>query len=191
MINESFYRFVRLFWLCDLAWKSSLLLNKICSIDLIFFMTFQFQASKIGFCFRFEPFYSFSISSSPIFMGWFLAKLISKSLWTSAKQHQIILFGKPLCTFIRFSRVHLSNVFKSKCLGIPKVAELRWSDCWNYHRIDPLFYQVGSQDGTTYCIILCCNAVAVSSRVVSARELRQRRSLEMHRRKNSAPCTLI
>ena len=25
------YRFVRLFWLCDLAWKSSILLNKICS----------------------------------------------------------------------------------------------------------------------------------------------------------------
>ena len=47
--NESFYRFVRLFWLCDLAWISSPLLNKICSIDQLFFMTFQFQVSEIRF----------------------------------------------------------------------------------------------------------------------------------------------
>ena len=67
MIYKSLYRFVRLFWLCDLAWKSSLLLNKICSLDQIFFMTFQFWGSKIRFCYHFEPFESFSISPSLIF----------------------------------------------------------------------------------------------------------------------------
>ena len=111
----SFFRFVRLFWLCDLAWKSSLLLfskinwkiriskvdislnpdNKICSIDQIFFMTFQFCGSKIRFCYRFEQFYSFSISSSPIFTGWFWAKLILKGLNSVFQQHQIVIFGKP------------------------------------------------------------------------------------------------
>ena len=56
LIYESFYRLVRLFWLWDLAWKSSMLLYKICSIDQIFFMTFHFQVSKIRFCGHFEPF---------------------------------------------------------------------------------------------------------------------------------------
>ena len=55
-IFGSFYRFVRLFWLCDLAWKSSLLHNKICSIDQIFFMTFQFQVSKVNFYHHFVSF---------------------------------------------------------------------------------------------------------------------------------------
>ena len=41
-------------------------INRKCSIDQIFFMTFQFQGSKIRFCYHFEPLYSFSISSSPI-----------------------------------------------------------------------------------------------------------------------------
>ena len=47
MILGSFYRFVRLFQLGDLAGKSSLLLNQIRSTDQIFFMTFQFQVSKV------------------------------------------------------------------------------------------------------------------------------------------------
>ena len=55
-ITGIFYRFVRLFWLCDLAWKSNLLPNKICSVDQIFFITFQFQGSEIRFCHHFEPF---------------------------------------------------------------------------------------------------------------------------------------
>ena len=62
-----FCRFVRLFSLCDLAWKSSLWLNKICSRVQIFFSTFQFQVSKVKFWHHFGPFKSFSISSSPIF----------------------------------------------------------------------------------------------------------------------------
>ena len=44
-----------------------LLLNKICSTDQIFFMTFWFQVSKVKFWYRFGSFWSFSISSSPIF----------------------------------------------------------------------------------------------------------------------------
>ena len=49
LFNGSFYRFVGLFWLCDLAWKSSILLNKICSIGQIFFIVFQYQVSEIRF----------------------------------------------------------------------------------------------------------------------------------------------
>ena len=66
MIHGSFYRFVRLF-LCVLAWKSRLWLNEKCSTDQIFFMTFQFQVSKVIFWHHFVSLHSFSISSSPIF----------------------------------------------------------------------------------------------------------------------------
>ena len=63
----SFYRFVRLLSLCDLAWKSSFLLNKICSIDQIFFTTFQYLVRKNRIWPHFESFSNFSISPSPTF----------------------------------------------------------------------------------------------------------------------------
>ena len=74
LIYGSFYRFVRLFSLCDLVWKSSLLQYQICSTKQIFFTTFPSQVSKLRFRHHFEAFCCFSIASSPIFTGWFLAK---------------------------------------------------------------------------------------------------------------------
>ena len=59
MIHGSFYHFVRLFQLCDLAWKSSRLQNKICSIGQIFFMTFQFQVPNVNFWHHFGSFLEF------------------------------------------------------------------------------------------------------------------------------------
>ena len=56
LIYGSSYRFVRAFQLCDLAWKSSLWLTKICSTDQIFFITFQFEVSKVDFWHRFWVF---------------------------------------------------------------------------------------------------------------------------------------
>ena len=67
MIYKSFHRFVRLFQLCDLAWKSSNLQNKICSTDQIFLMTFQFQVFKVQFRHHFRSFLEFFDFPEPNF----------------------------------------------------------------------------------------------------------------------------
>ena len=80
MIHGSFYRFVHLFWLCDLAWKSSLLLIKICSIDQIFFMTFQFQGYKIRIFWSFWAILEFFDFLEPDFHGLIFGKIDIKGL---------------------------------------------------------------------------------------------------------------
>ena len=99
-IFGSFYRFVRLFWLCDLAWKSSLLHNKICSIDQIFFMTFQFQVSKL----RFWTILEFFDFLEPDFHGVILSKIdISDLNWLFKRNSYSLTF---LCFRIQPEKVH-------------------------------------------------------------------------------------
>ena len=118
MIHGSFYRFVCLFQLCLLAWKSSCLQNKICSTNQIFFRTFQFQVSKVNFWHHFGSFLSFSISSSPIFRNF---KALNISLTTlNCPSLQVIwkgffLFG--CCMGIRYSKASFQIVARKTWRG--------------------------------------------------------------------------
>ena len=63
----SFYRRFYEIQLDDLAWISSILLNKSCSLDQKYFRTFQCPVSKVNFWYCFEVSKNFSIKSSPTF----------------------------------------------------------------------------------------------------------------------------
>ena len=131
MSYRSIYRFVRLFQLCDLARKSSLYLNKICSIGQIFFMTFQFQVSKVNFLTSFWVFLEFFDFLGPDFLVYFGVLFFNKNeMWT--RRHSLLVWLLSRVRILRWCISH-TNAFclawrASKKCGILKSKPNEQSD---------------------------------------------------------------